>query len=149
MLNTVSISKSNAIFNPSEEIRNEAMRKNWDAFRSSRDQILSNNWEDIILPAEELGKNSMLAWDEHTNSGVIRLPKGTYETDITVNRDAPFFGQMLQQYGMPKQFAEKLVDTRDPIHRELFEYNMMNLMQPRYRTSFRRGFRSPRRGSHW
>lgn len=129
MLNTVSISKSNAIFNPSEEIRNEAMKKNWDAFRSSRDQILSNNWEDIILPAEELGKNSMLAWDEHTNSGVIRLPKGTYESDITVNRDAPFFGQMLQQYGMPKQFAEKLVDTRDPIHRELFEYNMMNLMK--------------------
>ena len=118
--------RSNALFGTNEEARTEAQRRAWDGFRSTKEKILAPTWEDRVFNADRFGQNARLFWSETEQAGMLQLPN--VKEPVRFTRDSPFLTQLLSHYQIEKALIDRLLDTRNPKHREVMEFLTMSLM---------------------
>lgn len=118
--------RSNVLFGSDDDAREAAIKRAWDGFRATKEKILAPTWEDRVFPSERFGQNTRIFWDETDQTGMIQLPNAN--TPVRFTRESPFLAQLLAHYQIDKRLIDRLLDTRNPKHREVMEFLTMSLM---------------------
>ena len=127
--NTSSI-RNNRVFSDNREVRHAAINEAWEKFRAFRSNVEGKVWRDYTVDSKGFARNANVVWDEAKNEGMLILDGVLEEGQIRtkIEQRSPFFGQLLSHYGVNRPMANKLIESRKEIHRELFEFMLKTLM---------------------
>lgn len=117
--------RSNKLFSPDVAVREAAVDTAWNSFTTTKDQILTPTWEDRVVDAKKFSEDTRIFWDEEFQRGALSLPN---RAPVVFTRETPFLAQLLAHYQIDKRMIDRLLDTRNPKHREVMEFIISSLM---------------------